>query len=68
MIRGYGISKNGMTVWVESWPGKKLPVLCVKFDGDSCKYKVASFDSEKDAMWFIECLEEHFGDIGKEIR
>lgn len=66
MNRGYGLSKNGMTVWVESWPNKKLPVLCVQFDGaDRAKYKVASFDSERDAAWFIECLEEHFGELQK---
>ena len=55
------VTRNGITVIVEKWPKKKLPVLAVKFPGEPYLYKVASFDSDKDAHWFLEIMEEFFG-------
>ncbi len=37
-------------------PGRKNPCLAVQIDG--CTYKVASFNDETTADWFIEILEE----------
>jgi hypothetical protein len=54
------VTRNGITVIVEKWPKKKLPVLAVKFSGEPYLYKVASFDSDKDAHWFLEIMEEFF--------
>ena len=60
------IKHNGTTVAVEMLPNKKLPALTVRFDGENCVYKVASFDSEKQARWFCEVMEEFFKDLAEE--
>lgn len=58
-----GISHNGITVSIERWPGKKLPVLSLHFEGENSVYKVASFNSEQTARWFSEVMEEFFKDV-----
>ena len=50
---------NGMTIhFSKEFPMRKKPVIAVSFDGESELYKVASFNSEETAQWFLECLEE----------
>ena len=52
------IKRNGITIGIQKLPNKKLPSLCVMFDGESCSYKVATFNSEENAKWFEEIVEE----------
>lgn len=53
------IEKNGIKICITNIPGRKKPCLAVQID--NCFYKVASFNSEETADWFIEILEEMFG-------
>ena len=48
-----GISMNDVTVTVEHMPERKKPCLMVKPKGENCYYKVASFNSEQTADWFL---------------
>lgn len=48
-------------------PGKKRPVLALSFDGSRNYYRVATFDDEKAAQWFMEVLEELLQRIGEEV-
>lgn len=55
----YKIDIPPMTIhFYAKYPMRKKPVLAVSFEGESCLYKVASFNDEKAFRWFIECLEE----------
>lgn len=54
-----GITMNGITILVEHMPYRKKPCLTVQID--NCVYKVASFNSEETADWFLEIAEEMFG-------
>lgn len=56
----HSVSRNGITVSIQKWENKKLPVLAVEFDGENCAYKVASFNSDKTARWFSEIMDEFF--------
>ena len=47
-----------------TYPLRKKPVIAVSFDGENAMYKVASFNSEKTAQWFLDCLEERLGHNG----
>ena len=48
-----------MTIhFCENYPMRKKPVMAISFDGENCKYKVASFNDEKTMCWFIECLDD----------
>ena len=51
-----------MTIhFVAEYPMRKKPVIAVSFEGENAMYKVASFNSEETAQWFIECLEKRLG-------
>ena len=52
------LEKNGIKIVITHMPGRKKPCLAVQID--SCITKVASFNSEVEADWFIESLEEMF--------
>lgn len=58
------IEKNGVKICVTHFPYRKKPCLGVEID--NCLYKVASFNSEETADWFIEIVEEMFGEV-KEV-
>ena len=49
-------------------PGKKRPVLALSFDGSRNYYRVATFDNEKAAQWFMEGLEEFLQRITTEVQ
>ena len=51
-----GIKRNGISVFVEHMPYRKKPCLTVQ--KGNCIYKVASFNSEETADWFMEIVEE----------
>lgn len=52
------IEKDGVKICITHFPGRKKPCLAVIID--NCIYKVASFNSEETADWFIEIIEEMF--------
>ena len=54
------LEKRGIRLSVTHLPYRKKPCLAVQID--NCIYKVASFNSEETADWFIEILEEMFGE------
>lgn len=57
-----GIALNGYEVTVEHLHGlRKKPCLMVKLPGENCYYKVASFNSEETADWFLEQMKDMFG-------
>lgn len=56
--------KNGVKICITHLPDRKKPCLAVQID--SCFYKVASFDNETSADWFIDILEEMFSREGEE--
>lgn len=57
-----GITLNGYEVIVEHIPGRKKPCLMVKPDKENCYYKVASFNSEDTADWFLTQMSRMFGE------
>ena len=52
------IKINGAEVGVMHFPYRKKPCLYVRFPEENAYYKVASFNSEEIADWFIEVLED----------
>ena len=50
--------------FIKEFPYRKKPVIAISFKGENCIYKVASFNSERTAEWFLECLEERLGNNG----
>ena len=60
-----GITDGKITIAVQEWPNKKLPVLAVYDHDENCWYKVASFNDKKSAVWFCEVFEEAFGSLFK---
>lgn len=48
--------ENGARIVMTHLPNRKNPCLAVQID--NCLYKVASFNDETTADWFIEILEE----------
>lgn len=58
-----GVKHNGIIVSVQKWESHKLPVLAVQFENENTIYKVASFNSEKTANWFVEIMDEFFEGI-----
>ena len=56
-----GLSRNGITVSVEHFPYRKKPALAVYIEKENRAYKVASFNSEETADWFLELMEEMWG-------
>ena len=55
-----GMTKRGIELCITHLPNLKKPCLVVKID--NCIYKVASFNDEVTADWFIEIVEEMFGE------
>jgi hypothetical protein len=56
-----GIEFNGYSVTVEHLPYRKKPCLVVMPKGENCAYKVASFNSEETADWFLTQMSRMFG-------
>ena len=56
-----GIQHNDVEVYVQHIPERKKPVLMVKPPGENCFYKVASFNSEETADWFLTQMTRLFG-------
>lgn len=54
------IERRGIKILITHMPNRKKPCLAVQID--NCIYKVASFDNETTADWFIEIMEEMFGE------
>lgn len=54
------IERNGIRIGVMHFPHRKKPCLYVYIEGENCYYKVASFNSEETADWFLEICEEVF--------
>ena len=52
------VEKDGVKICVTHFPERKKPCLAVEID--NCLYKVASFNSEETADWFIDIVEEMF--------
>ena len=59
-----GIKVNDMEVVIEHIPLRKKPCLMVKPSGENAWYKVASFNSEETADWFLEQMLQTFGKDG----
>jgi len=55
---GWVLKVKDMAVHIQKWPTHKKPVLAVSFDNENCIYKIASFNSEETAEWFVKNLEE----------
>ena len=61
-----GIEFNDVAVVVEHLPERKKPCLMVKPKGENCYYKVASFNSERTADWFLTQMTDLFGrEVGR---
>lgn len=58
------LEKKGIKICITHLPCRKKPCLVVQID--NCIYKVASFNDEISADWFIEILEEMFVERGEE--
>ena len=50
--------RNGITLTIANRFKKKLPVLSVRFDGDTTEYVIAFFKTNEEAKWFTEVFEE----------
>lgn len=56
-----GLSLNGYEVTVEHLTGiRKKPCLMVRVPNDNASYKVASFNSEETADWFLAQMKKMF--------
>jgi len=55
-----GMELNDVSVVVEHIPERKKPCLVVKPQGENCWYKVASFNSEDTADWFLTQMSKMF--------
>lgn len=55
-----GLQLNGYEVTVEHFPERKKPCLAVRIPGDPAMYKVASFNSEETADWFLTQMTRMF--------
>lgn len=64
MTGRFGIEHNGVTVTVEHFPSYKKPALVVT-EGNVMT-KVASFDSENAAEWFLLKMQKLFN-IGEDV-
>ena len=56
-----GLKLNGYEVTVEHFPYRKKPVLAVRIPTENAVYKVASFNSEETADWFLTQMKRMFG-------
>ena len=57
----YSIGTEDERICILHIPYRKKPCLAVQID--NCITKVASFNSEETADWFIEIIEEMFGEV-----
>lgn len=55
-----GITLNGYEVVVTHIDERKKPCLMVKPNDENCYYKVASFNSEETADWFLTQMVKMF--------
>ena len=55
-----GMELNDIAVVVEHIPMRKKPCLMVKPQGENAWYKVASFNSEETADWFLTQMSKMF--------
>lgn len=53
-----GYKRHGISITVQHMPYRKKPCLAIQIEGENTMYKVASFNSEKTAHWFLEMFEE----------
>ncbi len=60
------LEKNGIKICITHMQYRKKPCLGVQID--NCLYKVASFNDETTADWFIEILEEMFVKGEEDVR
>jgi hypothetical protein len=58
-----GYKKNGISITVQHMPDRKKPCLAIQIEGDNAMYKVASFNSEETARWFLEIFEEFMENV-----
>ena len=58
------IEKNGVKICITHFPNRKKPCLAVKID--NCIYKVASFNDETTADYFIQIVQDMFGERKEE--
>lgn len=61
-----GLSLHGYSVVVEHVPERKKPCLMVQTPRDSAWYKVASFNSEETADWFLTQMTRMFTGVEME--
>lgn len=61
-VEGYKNEKKGISILVTHMPYRKKPCLAVQIDEENCLYKVASFNSEETARWFLDIFKEFMGD------
>ena len=55
-----GLEKNGYQIFVMHFPYRKKPCLGIKLPNENAYYKVASFNSEETAEWFVKHMEKCF--------
>lgn len=56
-----GYKRHGISITVQHFPYRKKPCLAIQIEGENTMYKVASFNSEETARWFLEMFEEFMG-------
>ena len=52
-MRKVGWSIDGNEISIENMPGRVKPCLMIRPNGENTIYKVASFNSERTAEWFM---------------
>lgn len=57
-VQGYKNGKKGISILITHMPYRKKPCLAVQIESENTIYKVASFNSEETAHWFLEMFEE----------
>ena len=66
MIDGKGVINNDIWIGVIRDDKHKRPSLVVVFAGEHDHYKVATFDSDKHADWFMGVAREFFEGVVNE--
>lgn len=57
-----GYKRHGISITVQHMRYRKKPCLAIRIDDENCLYKVASFNSEETAQWFLDIFKEFMGD------
>ena len=60
-MKNIAFEYNGYKFYIMTIPERKKPCLMIDPPGENCFYKVASFNSEETAEWFIEHLKKMIG-------